>query len=212
MLKSSIDNHPNAVCLTEMFNPDYTEKLYPFTEYTPEQQILDEYIFHEYPSSVQAVGFCLHRVGARFGNWPDLWSILEKMDDLYIISLRRENLLRRYWSFQIRTIQDLKNQSPEPREFDKERLIADFERQTSKIREFDERFAHHPLLKITYEQMCNDYGPTMKQVQEFLGLPHVDLQPGTNRRLTPKLTEKVTNYEQLKKEFADTQWASFFDE
>lgn len=212
MLKSSIDGHPNAVCLTEMFNPDYTEKLYPFTEYTPEREILDQFIYCDYEPQIKAVGFCLHRVGARFGNWPDLWEILQDMKDLYIISLRRENLLRRYWSFQIRTIQDLKNQSPEPRPFDKDRLIADFERQTKKIAEFDERFSDHPLITVTYEELCNNYQPTMSRVQEFLGLDHVELQPGTNQRLTPKISEKVTNYEELKRDFADTPWAHFFDE
>lgn len=212
MLKSSIDNHPNAVCLTEMFNPDYTEKIYPFTEYTPEQEILDGYIFCEYPPEVQAVGFCLHRVGARFGNWPDLWEMLVNMEDLYIISLRRENLLRRYWSFQLRTIQDLRNQSPEPRALDKDRLIADFERQTSRIAEFDEKFKDHPLITVTYEQLCNDYGPTLNRVQEFLGLDVIELQPGTNRRATPKISEKVTNYDELKREFEGTPWAHFFDD
>jgi hypothetical protein len=211
MLRTSIDSHPNSVCLTEMFNPDYTEKVYPFSESTPEREILNRYIFCEYPQEVKAVGFCLHRLDARFGNWPELWSTLEAMDDLWIISLRRENLLRRFWSFEL-AIEELRGHPPEPRPFNKTRLLADFERQTRKIGEFDERFSLHPLLAVTYEELCRDYELTMKRVQLFLGLPLVTLQPGTRRRITPRVCDNVTNYEELKRDFIGTPWEAFFDE
>jgi len=212
MLRTTLDRHPNAVCLTEMFNPDYTGKAYPFTEFTPEREILDRYIFCKYPWRVRAVGFCLHRLDARFGKWPDLWKILEDMDDLAIISLRRVNLLRRFWSFEIRNIQDLANHPPEPRSYDRDRLVADFERQTAKIKEFDERFARHPLLPVTYEELWDNFPPAIQRIQRFLGLPVVALNPGTARRLPQRLSEKVINYEQLKQELAGTPWGAFFDE
>ena len=114
MLRTSLDAHENVVCMTEMFNPDYTLDKYEFTEDTPEREILDQFIFQDYDHEILAVGFCLHRLAAKFGNWPDLWSILEEDTDLYVISLSRENLLRRYWSFQIRNHQDLVNDPPAP--------------------------------------------------------------------------------------------------
>ena len=214
MLRTSVDQHPNAVCLTEMFNPDYTLKIpeYTFTEDTPAEEILRDFIFNDRPAEIQAVGFCLHRVGARFGNWPTLWETLADMKDLAILSLRRGNLLRRYWSYQIMKIQDLKNNPPPPRDFDKEKLIVDFERQEAKIAEFDEKFAGHALLPVTYEELCDAYAPTMRGVQEFLELPLVELQPGTPKRATPGLREAVSNYEQLQADFAGTRWAGFFDE
>jgi LPS sulfotransferase NodH len=211
MLRTSIDTHPNAVCLTEMFNPDYTEKLYPFTESTPARAILDRYIFCDYPAEVNAVGFCLHRLDARFGNWPDLWKILEEMDDLAIISLRRENLLRRFCSFEL-AIQALRGHPSESRSFEKVYLQADFERHASKIKELDQRFRRHPLITVTYEELSDNYGPTMERVQEFLGLQLVALRPATRRQKAVRMSEKVANYEQLKADFAGTPWAAFFDD
>lgn len=214
MLRSSLDSHPNAVCLTEMFNPDYTGSLYPLTEQSSEHEILNRYIFHDYSPEVLAVGFCLHRLDARFGNWPDLWNILASMEDLSIISLRRENLLRRFWSFELRSVKDpeLRNQPFVPRLLNKDRLIADFERQTNIVETFDNRFSAHPLLTVSYEELCNSYEQTMRRVQQFVGLPLVNLKPGTGRRPTPRVSEKVSNYEELKREFAGTRWERFFDD
>lgn len=212
MLRTSLDNHPQVICMTEMFNPDYTEGKYDFTPDTPASEILEKYIFTPENMTQACVGFLLHRVGARFGNWPDLWSLLEQDQELAVISLRRQNLLRRYLSVQLMKNQDLAGNPPAPMHFDKELLIRDFEKQEAKIAEFDLRFSDHPLITVTYEDLCDRYTETMVRIQSFLNLTPANLQPGTKKRANPPLAKIVTNYTELKREFADTKWFSFFDD
>ena len=212
MLRTSLDGHPNVVCLTEMFNPDYTTDNYAYDENTAEETILQQFVFRSYQPEVEAVGFCIHRVGARFGNWRRLWSLLEGLSDLYVISLRRENLLRRYLSFQLRTHQDIRTNPPSPMEFDRHKLTVDFQRQSGKIHEFDDRFRRHPVWQVSYEQLSNDYLKTTRSIQEFLEVPHYPLKPGTSKRATPPLSEAIENYADLKRYFTGTEWEKFFDD
>jgi hypothetical protein len=68
----------------------------------PAANVLAEYLrLRRYGPQVKAVGFALHRSGAAFGNWPDLWSLLEADTELHVISLRRCDLLRRFVSFRL---------------------------------------------------------------------------------------------------------------
>ncbi len=68
MLCSALAQHPGIVSHSEVFNPDYGVDA-PIEETTPEETILNEFVFYDYPSSIDAVGFALHRSGARFGRW-----------------------------------------------------------------------------------------------------------------------------------------------
>lgn len=219
MLRTSLDAHPEIVCLTEMFNPDYTMGVYPFGEDTPEEEIMRGHIFRDdHGAEVRAVGFCIHRLQARFGNWPRLWSILQEDDELHVISLRRENLLRRFWSYQIRPrkgqeiYKDLANNPPPPMELDPEELRADFRRHSAAIADFEARFSGHPLLAISYEDLCQRYEVTIASVQRFLSVTVRPLSPRTTRRHPLPLSRWVINYEALKAQFASTEWAHFFDD
>ena len=212
MLRTSLDNHRNIVCLTEMFNPDYTAGKYAFAEDTPEQQILDDYIFSPQEWKIRAVGFCLHRAGARFGKWPHLWETLAAMPDLLVISLHRKNLLRRYLSFHLRPKRGVPKSPPAPLVLDRNQLIADFQLQAAKIAEFDRQFHDHPLMTVAYEDLCTNYEATMRNVQVFLKVPYRPLRPETPKLASKPLPAAIQNYQELKEQFADTEWAEFFDD
>ncbi len=211
MLKSSLEANPHIVCLTEMFNPDYIEGKYDYNDHMPAQRVLDQFIYCDYKPNIKAVGFCHHRIGAKFGNWPRLLDILKEDKDIAIISLSRENLLRRYLSVQLQQIKNLDKANLKPMRFDPDKLLQDFERQARVINQFNHRFREHPIIQVTYEQMCNDYENTTTKLQEFLGVPLVAVKPGTGKRNNPPISDFVTNYKQLKNKFAKTEWASFFD-
>jgi hypothetical protein len=211
MLRTSLDAHPNIVCLTEMFNPDYTLGHYGFTENTPEQEILERYIFFPQKWRTRAVGFCLHRSDARFGNWPHLWEKLAAMTDLLIVSLRRKNLLRRYLSFQLRPTPG-RTGPPGRLIVDRAQLVADFEHQRATIAEFDRHFGYHQLLALDYEDLCTNYDATMRTVQNFLKVPARTLEPKTPKLTAPSPAEAIQNYSELKRQLANTEWAEFFDE
>lgn len=212
MLRTSLHSHRNIVCLSEMFNPDHTLENYAFTADTPEQEILDRYIFVLQKRRIRAVGFCLHRSDAGFGNWPHLWEKLAAMPDLVIISLRRKNLLRRYLSFELRPRRDVPRLLPAPLILDRNQLVADFEHQAAKTAEFDRHFSHHALITVAYEDLCMNYEPTMRRLQSFLKVPYRAVRPETPKVSSQSLPQAIQNYWQLKKQFANSEWAEFFED
>ena len=191
MLRTSLNMHRAIVAKTEMFNPDWTAAE-PFDENTPEHAILEDHIFCNHPANVAAVGFILHRSGARFGNWPELWQQLENDTELRVISLRRHNLLRRYLSYQ--AMRDRQKKRPfVAKRFQEQELRAEFERREQETAAFDRRFAKHPLMRVSYEQLCSDYNATMRRIQTFLGVRVGPIMPGTKRNDQRPLSDAVTN-------------------
>lgn len=212
MLRTSLDDHPQVVCMTEMFNPDYTENRYDFTPDTPAADILSNHIFTPGVLQHSCVGFLLHREGARFGNWPDLWSILEGDTGLAVISLRRRNLLRRYLSQQLTSREHLEGIPPGPVRLDADLLAGDFQLQEARVAELDAAFGRHPLMAVVYEDLTDRYAETMAGIQSFLNLEPAAVRPSTTRRATPPLPVAISNYAELKQAFAGTRWHGFFED
>lgn len=209
MLRTSLDGHPQVVAHSEMFNPDWTEDA-PFDENTPAPVILRNHVFCEYPMEIAAVGFTIHRADAGFGNWPRLWGLLEADRQLRVISLRRENLLRQHVSFRIMV--EPEELALRPRVFAPETLRHQFERHERIWENFNRRFHDHPLLQVSYEQLCDNYENTVRRVQAFLDVPERCLSPGTIRDRPRDLCKAIANYDELADAFASTRWAEFFNE
>lgn len=209
MIRTTLRNHPGIVAHTELFNPDFL-KDEPFDANTSEDIILNEHIFCDYPPHVETVGFIIHRSGTPWGDWPKLWNMLIEDKDIFVISLRRRNLLRRYLSYQV--MRTFKGAPPSPLTFDPEVLKSDFEYQQKEIDLFDQRFSEHPLIKVYYEDLCENYRHTVKSVLKFLKVKSRKLWPDIEGRPIRKLEEAIANYEELKVYFQETEWAPFFNE
>lgn len=209
MLRTALKNHPNIAARTEVFNPDFLHDR-PFGPQTPAKEILNKHIYRDLPAKIQMLGFIIHRSGAPFGNWPDLWEMLQDDKDIYVISLRRRNLLKRYLSYQV--MRTFKGSPPKPLTFDPEALKKDFICQQKEVDAFDERFAGHPLIKVYYEDLCTDYHRTMKKIQRFLKVKPQKLWPGIKGKPKRKLREAIANFDELQAYFAQTKWATFFNE
>ena len=100
MLRSAIANHSRAICLAEMFNPHWNQNA-PFSNQTPAQQLLNEFVWTEPPPGVDAIGFTIHRRGAPLGSRDNAFEVLAAEPGLRVIHLRRKSLLRRHLSFRI---------------------------------------------------------------------------------------------------------------
>lgn len=213
MLRTSFHGHPEIVARTELFNPDWNHDE-PFDDSMPAAAVLREHVFRDYPPQVRAVGFALQRSEARFGDWPDLWSLLEADTELHVISLRRHDLLRRYLSFCLMRERNRSDQSEnfafEPRAYRPEDLRAEFERAERELAAFDRRFAAHPLLRVAYEQLCDDYAGTLRRIQVFLGVRPRPVRPGTTANTSPPPDQLITNHDELACAFAATRWGWFF--
>lgn len=207
MLRTALRNHPNIAARTELFNPDFLKDK-AYDRHTPEKTILNDYVFRSYPRDIKCVGFIIHRSGTPWGDWPDLWEMLQADKSIYVISLRRRNLLRRYLSYQ--TMRTFRGSPPKPLTFDPVILEQDFEHQAQEIEQFDRNFAGHPLLKIYYEDLCVDYHPNLRKVQKFLRVQPQKIWTDMEGKPIRKLSEAIANYSELNDYFADTKWADFF--
>lgn len=209
MLRTTLRNHPNIAARSELFNPDF-QRDKPFGPETPALEILNKYIFRDYPEQIKMVGFIIHRSGTPFGDWPDLWPMLQADKSIYVISLRRRNLLRRYLSYQ--TMRTFRGKPPQPLTFDSERLKEDFIYQEKELDAFDQQFAGHPLIKVYYEDLCYDYHRTVKKVLKFLEVKGLKLWPDEKGKPIRKLSQAIANYDELAAYFSETKWSSFFND
>lgn len=208
MLRRSLCSHPNIVCLTEMFNPDLTNNE-PFDACATDTELLNERIFRKYPDRVRAVGFLLHRSGARIAHRPgELWRKLMLDRELRVISLRRENLLRRYISYEL--MRQKRTNRRTSSVFSPEELKTEFELREAELTWFDQRFSHHQMLPVSYEEMCASYNETMARIQTFLDVPVQKLQTDTAPNLRLPLEQAIENYREVFEAFRDTRWAGFF--
>jgi len=206
MLDGALAAHPQVVSLSEVFNPDWIVGA-PFDERTPEDEILDGHVFCSYPPPIKAVGFALHRSGARFGRWPTLWQRLERDTDLHVIHLSRLNLLGRYVSYRLMREREPRDQ---PRVFTPEELQADFRIQETTVSAFDERFAKHPRLDLKYEQLVADWDAELRRVQAFLEVDELPLKPDTEPNRGLPYRKIIENYDELAEHFAGTRWGWLF--
>lgn len=209
MLRTVLRNHPNVVAHSELFNPDFLKNK-AFGPETPSNIILKEHIYRPYAPNTEMVGFIIHRSGTPWGDWPDLWSTLEKDKSIFVISLRRRNLLRRYLSYQV--MRTFRGAKPKALKFDANQLRADFLYQEKELQDFDARFSGHPLLKVYYEDLCNDFHHTVQLVLSFLEVDKMELWPDVEGKPKRKLANAIENFSDLKIAFKNTSWESFFDE
>lgn len=150
-----------------------------------------------------------------------IWNDLLAMDDLYVIHLKRTNILHTLFSRKVAGIQDQwtaqsRSKGQAPREkirvsFTVDELAKDFQQTRTWEEVAEQNLRNHPLLSVNYEDLVTERAATFRKVTDFLGvdyrLPNTEL-----RKQNPqKLQDLITNYDELKGAFAGTEWAQFFE-
>lgn len=77
---------------------------------------------------------------------------------------------------------------------------------------YNEAFGEHPFLERFYEKLTQTTNVECDREFQFLGVERKPLQTKTLRQRQWSLVETVTNYDDLRRHFAETGWADFFDE
>jgi hypothetical protein len=221
---SALDSHPqvNGI-LMEPFNTgdqDLAQDLIPImrevygkdylTKTTDDLKPLVDYILEKYD------GFKILYYQIGFGDAA--WEYL-RAKHLKVIHLTRRNTLEREISQQIAENTQVWHRShasespPEPQiTMDAARLKNIFALEQREFERAETFFELSDKLTLGYEDLRDDYSGAMQQVQEFLGLPIVDLAPAYLKRTRGSKAELVTNYRKLKTHFRRSKWARFFDE
>lgn len=237
MLRTMLTGHANAVCHGEMFNPNKQDL--PYGHSVSVEDVLEQWIYKAYNSDINAVGFVHHAYHPGVQKiWPDnrsnahwqgLWQQLQKIDGLKVVVLRRENLLYRHLSQlmarQTGHWQSYANQQlaesegkiyrEKPTErpaitVDAQLLKQDIE-ETLEYRDFvRDVFKDKPILDVSYEHLCYDRDAVSRELQDFLGLPYIKLEPSLQKLEDRPLSEAVSNYAELKHQFFNTEFAAYF--
>ena len=182
-------------------------------------RFLQTMVFRKYPPQIDAVGFKIfYHHAPRDTAWGrGVWDYLLSQPELRVLHLKRRNKLKTLLS---------EKQAGETEEWirysdDKEPAAVHiapaeaqsfFERLTAWEAEYDALFAGHPHCEVVYEQLTRDLPGGLRQIQTFLGVPHEDVHPGTEKRPRRSLSSQIDNYDALKAHFAATPWAEFFTE
>jgi LPS sulfotransferase NodH len=178
---------------------------------------LQSRIFKHHGRKIKAVGFKIFYKHPVYDHDGKVWQYLRGMDDLKVIHLRRENILRALVSMKIAKKTDIWKESNGSKDMvDKQvELTLDecsnyFEQTRKWEQEANDRFADHHLMELTYEELTSNYQMQMRTVQEFLGVEPMELQPMTAKQNPEALSELIVNYEELKTHFSGTEWGVFF--
>ncbi|MCG8371490.1 MAG: Stf0 family sulfotransferase [Proteobacteria bacterium] len=180
--------------------------------------LLRDEVFGPTAGHIKALGFKLFYYHACSDTLRPVWSWLQAQRDVRIIQLKRRNSLKRYLSLVKAKRTDVwrdasgSGSSRENFELDFDECLASFE----EVRRWEEEhaafFRDHEVHEIVYEDLASDYTGEALKVQRFLGLSEEAVQPTIYKQAKRPLSESISNYDDLKNRFANTEWAAYFDE
>lgn len=178
-------------------------------------------VFGKQPNEILAKGFKIFYYHPQDDDSCKIWDDLVAMDDLVVIHLKRRNILRTLISRKIAGIQGVYSDTPGKRKVNSDKKVVNFTVQdleegfqyTRKMEtDGDEMFKDHPLLPIYYEDLVNDPEGTFNKVTDLLGVDQIHPQTNFRKQNPEKASTLITNYHELEKAFAGTEWSEFFEE
>ncbi len=191
---------------------------------TTAAEVLDIHLWHSgYRSDVQAVGFkLLHYQMAESGRFPNLKKQLrERLSDLKLILLDRENLLQRHVSNLIakkmkrwNVRDEAQRREPPTVWIDPNELEEAFRWHDHLNTELDEFAARAmDVYELSYEELVRRTDVHWQNIQRFLDVQVIDLPKTSTIKLeTRHMRHAVENYDELSFRFAGTRWGRYFDE
>ena len=228
MLRGVIDSHPDAFVGGEVLHHDLiARKGVPWpidaAEQDPTLPALLKYNSARYLDKLFDIarqkGF--RAIGCKIMYWhgledDDARASLLANERLKVIHLKRHNLLKQFLSLERANATGSwggRGQSGPPPaiELDLAKFLEFFERTVEVQDRYDELFAEHDLLQVTYEELSSDPMAVGTRCVEFLGL-----DPSRPLRVTTKptgggtLREAIANYDDFKASMG--QFAHYFDD
>jgi len=159
----------------------------------------------------EAVGFKVNY--SQITRYPATISWVNQ-NDVKIIHLVRNNLLKRLVSHKIATIRNL-NSSRKPLKpikiyVDPKILIKDFRKRQKRFEKYRRMFRDIPFLEVSYESMVADQDTESHKVLKFLGVDQ--LMPLTTDlvKVNPdSLEELLKNYDEIRETLKSTEFENF---
>lgn len=138
-------------------------------------------------------------------SWSSAWDWLAERKDIRVIWLTRPNWLAQSISGiiaaqtkQWHADDPLLRPENRPRiRIDPEQAARAYRRHSERLERVRERFAGHPSLDVTYEELIGDWIGTTAGVQRFLNVPMVSLPQKTVRGERRPVEDVTENYAEL---------------
>jgi LPS sulfotransferase NodH len=170
-------------------------------------------IFSRRPASIRAVGFKIFYHHPAWDPSGNVWRYLQGIENLHVIHLKRENLLRSLVSKKIAQKTDVWKQSGQQGEAPDKRISLSpeecreyFETTAQHEREGDEKFSGKPVLQMTYELLTSQFDAQMNRIQAFLHVEPMQLPIKTTKQNPESLAELIVNYDEVRQALSGTRW------
>jgi LPS sulfotransferase NodH len=159
----------------------------------------------------EAVGFKVNY--SQISRYPATISWV-KQNDVKIIHLVRNNLLKRHVSNKIAIARD-QHHSRKPLKpikvyIDPEILLDDFRRRQKRFDKYRKLFRDFPFLEVSYESMVADKGTETGKVLKFLGIEQVMPLTTDLVKVNPDSVEDlIENYDEVEQTLINTEFKYF---
>mgnify|MGYP003564626910 CR=1 FL=1 len=225
---SSLRKHPQVVGFGELFvsgrigfnieGYDNHSKVLHQARKTFPAEFLNRYIFSSYLEEKRAVGFKLFPNQLDNHHFRCVWDWIQQNRDIAVVFLSRQNHLAAYTSLLIARktkVYGITDESQRPSTkvtINKEKCLSEFRERDILKAAARKRIANHRVMDITYEELNEDPISVILRTQEFLGIDKVQPKITSIKKELRPLSEVITNYHELRQQFAETIWAHYFDE
>ena len=211
MLISFLNSHPNIHAEGEIFRKlngrNYKDILVK--------------TFARQPCYIKAKGFKIFYFHPIDDDSNNIWDELISLDDLWIIHLKRRNILRTIVSRKIASAQEVwATRSAKRHSASRNKAVSftigELEQGFKKTRDAevkgDKEFSKHPLATVYYEDLVDNPEGEFGKVTEFLGVKCAPPKTHLKKQNPESLKVLIKNYDELKSAFSGTEWQEFFDE
>jgi LPS sulfotransferase NodH len=168
----------------------------------------------------KAAGFKIFYYHPIDADGTQIWKTLTDMTDLHVIHLKRRNILRTQVSRKLaelnnvwqQTATDISTKSGAKLvSFGVEELESDFKRTEGWEIKGALDFKSHSILDVFYEDLVKDTSNICGGIYDFLEVSTWNPSSSLVRQNPEKLSDLISNFDELKEAFSETDWAGFFD-
>ncbi len=170
---------------------------------------------------MKAVGFKIFYYHPLNEESNDIWNELMEMEDLYVIHIKRRNILRTLLSRKIAEKEDvwLITDTKQRRKIEERRahfteneLREGFEQTREWEKSYECIFELKSMIEVFYEDLVSRPEEEFKKILSLLDLQFSSPETNSKKQNPEKLSQLITNYAALKETFANTEWSSFFED
>lgn len=229
LLWSYLNSHPDILCLRGVYGSTNKINFGKFYSELPEEyfsqelislrnekpiDFLQQYVFKNYSKLFKAVGFkFFYDHNRHLKNKNELTDYFTNTADIRFIHLKRKNLLETLFSYKraLASNQWTSDNHKFKTEISIEECEDFFKNILQQQKQFDNLYSDRTI-QISYDSLTSQPERVLSEIQKFIGVEEKLLKTETASNKKVILMDTITNYQELKKYFSNTEYANYFTE